>query len=102
MRNSGMGKVRGKGVSARPNSRGARIIIFYLISTLNGNSRNTYGFNIYLTDRLLRRRKIALPLHPVISFSVINYVVIEASPRERRSLFSFYIDLSFNFRIFAG
>ena len=35
--------------------------------------------------------KISLPLHPVISFSVINYVVIEASPRERRSLFLFYV-----------
>ena len=27
----------------------------------------------------------------VISFSVINYVVSETSPRERRSLISFYI-----------
>ena len=31
--------------------------------------------NNYLTRCLLQVRKIAVPLHPVISFSVINYVV---------------------------
>ena len=39
-------------------------------------------FNIILTRNLLLRIKIALPLHPVISFSVINYVVSMRHPRE--------------------
>ena len=34
-----------------------------------------YKCNILLTVKLLRAKKLALPLHPVISFSVINYVV---------------------------
>ena len=38
--------------------------------------------NIYLTDNILQSKKIALPLHLVISFSVINYVVSMRHPRE--------------------
>ena len=39
-------------------------------------------FNIILTRNLLLPIKIALPLHTVISFSVINYVVSMRHPRE--------------------
>ena len=41
-----------------------------------------YKCNILLTIKLLRAKKLALPLHPVISFSVINYVVSMRHPRE--------------------
>ena len=37
--------------------------------------------NIYLTLKLLRSLKNSVPLHSVISFSVINYVVMMRHPR---------------------
>ena len=37
--------------------------------------------NIYLTTKLLTRAEKCLPLHSVISFSVINYVVMMRHPR---------------------
>ena len=38
--------------------------------------------NIYLTMEILTENSNSLPWHPVISFSVINYVVSVRRPRE--------------------
>ena len=43
--------------------------------------------NINLTDKILQVKKIGVPLCPVISFSVINYVVSMRAPREWRTHF---------------
>ena len=50
--------------------------------------------NINLTDEILQVSKIALPLRPVISFSVINYVVSMRHPRESDEVSFFYNNLS--------
>jgi hypothetical protein len=50
--------------------------------------------NKYLTLKLLTATQKALPLHPVISFSVINYVVSMRHPRESDEVsFSFIYHL---------
>ena len=46
--------------------------------------------NILLTDKLLQMHKICLPLHSVISFSVINYVVSMRRPRASGEVSFFY------------
>ena len=48
--------------------------------------------NIYLTRKLLQTKEIALPLYPVISFSVINYVVSMRRPHENGGV-SFFLFL---------
>ena len=45
--------------------------------------------NNYLTGFLLQVSKIAVPLHPVISFSVINYVVSMRCPTRVAQLIFF-------------
>ena len=47
--------------------------------------------NNYLTLRLLRIPSKAVPLYPVISFSVINYVVSMRHPRVSDEVSSFFI-----------
>ena len=49
--------------------------------------------NIYLTRKLLQTKEIALPLYPVISFSVINYVVSMRRPHENGGVSFFYSSL---------
>ena len=44
--------------------------------------KHKFNCNKYLTSKLLTALQKALPLHPVISFSVINYVVSMRHPRE--------------------
>ena len=56
-----------------------------LRQALKGNLRASNQFvmicNNLLTVKLLQMQKNAVPLHPVISFSVINYVVSMRRPR---------------------
>ena len=74
------------------NNKDKKILIDYTVFfNISTPTNDNVLINNYLTLKLLTGVKISLPLHPVISFSVINYVVIEASPRERRSLFLFYV-----------
>ena len=46
--------------------------------------------NNLLTVKLLQMQKNAVPLHPVISFSVINYVVSMRRPRVSGEVSFFY------------
>ena len=56
--------------------------------------------NNYLTWNLLQLIKLALPLHTVISFSVINYVVSMRCPTRVAQLIFFVLCHSV-FRIFS-
>ena len=55
----------------------------------HSRNSNLLNCNNYLTLKLLRVWKIAVPLHTVISFSVINYVVSMRCPTRVAQLIFF-------------
>ena len=57
-------------------------------------------FNIFLTLELLRVYVMSVSLHPVISFSVINYVVsMRCLTRVTRLIFLYHIERRFGLAV---
>ena len=83
---AGIIRIRFMGMISAAVTRGTPAIIFQSKSIFRCVSRRKYTYkficNKYLTLKLLTASQKALPLHPVISFSVINYVVSMRHPRE--------------------